>query len=85
VNKISGIRTVCFDIDWTLVNHSENIENDVLRSLGLQPNEEFNMQVKYFWDNLSRRLQNGQKVERNKIYSLITEMIPFLSEINLSA
>ena len=85
MNTIAEITTICFDIDWTLVKHSDDIENNVLRKLGLAPNEEFNNQVRYFWDNLSKKLQNGEKVERNKIYSLASEMIPFLSKINLSA
>jgi 2-haloacid dehalogenase len=85
LTKISGILTVCFDIDWTLVKHSEDIENNVLRSLGIEPNVEFSNQVKYFWDNLSNNLQNGKKVEKSKIYKLASEMIPFLRKINLSA
>lgn len=85
MNKISGIKTICLDIDWTLVKHSYDIEDKVLRILGLQPNEEFNNQVKYFWDNLSKWLQNGRKVERSKVYSLASKMIPFLGKINLSA
>ncbi|MDD2376631.1 MAG: HAD family hydrolase [Clostridia bacterium] len=85
MNKISRISTVCFNIEGTLVKHSENIENDVLRTLGLELSEEFNDQVRYFWDNLSKRLQKGQIVERDKIYTLVTEMIPYLSKINLSA
>ena len=84
MNKISGITTVSLDIDGTLVKHSEDIEDKVLRILGLKPNEEFNSQVSYFWDNLSKWLQNGQKVERSKVYSLASEMIPFLGKINLS-
>jgi HAD superfamily hydrolase (TIGR01549 family) len=85
MNKISGITTVCFDIDWTLIKHSENIEDDVLRTLGFRPNEEFRKQVKYFWNNLSKKLQNGKKVEQSKIFRIAEEMIPFLREINLSA
>jgi len=85
LNKISGITTICFDIDWTLVKHSENIENDVLRTLGLELDEEFNSQVQYFWNNLSQRLQNGQIVKRKKVYELASEMIPYLSKLNLTA
>lgn len=84
MNKISEITTVCFDIDWTLIKHSENQESEILRILGLEPNKEFENQVVYFWNNLARKLQNGQKVEENKIYSIAEEMIPFLRKINLS-
>lgn len=85
MNKISEITTVCFDIDWTLIKHSENQEREVLRLLGLEPSEEFENQVTYFWNNFSKKLQNGQKVEKSKIYRIAEEMIPFLRKINLSA
>lgn len=84
MNKISGLTTVCLDIDWTLVKHSENQEDDVLRMLGLEPDPEFKKQVRYFWDNLSKKLQNGKPVEREQIYDLAEKMIPYLKKIDLT-
>jgi len=85
MSKISGITTICFDIDWTLIKHSKNVEYDMLRTLGFEPDEEFKIQVNNFWNNLSKRLQSGRIVERSNIYDIAFEMIPYLSKINLSA
>lgn len=84
MSKISGITTVCFDIDCTLVNHSLEQEYMLLRNLGFEPDEEFRNQVWYFWDNVAKKLQNGKPVEKEQIYIAAEEMIPYLRKINLS-
>ncbi|MDF2866294.1 MAG: phosphoglycolate phosphatase [Clostridia bacterium] len=84
MNKISGITTACFDIDWTLVKHTDNQGSAIMRKLGLEPSQEFENQITNFWNKLPKKLQNGQKVEKCKIYSVAEELIPFLREINLS-
>jgi 2-haloacid dehalogenase len=81
---ISGITTICFDIDWALIKHSSNLEDKVLRLRGFEPSEEFNEQVIHFWNNLYKKLQNGQKVEKSKVYSIAEKMIPFLRKMDLS-
>lgn len=84
MSKISGITTVCLDIDWTLVKHSLDQEYMLLRNLGFQPDEEFKNQVVNFWANVAKKLQNGKPVEKVQIYSAAEEMIPYLRKINLS-
>lgn len=78
MNKISGITTVCFDIDWTLVSHDENEEANTLKLLGLEPNDDFTRQIRFFWDNVSKKLQNGRPVTKEYLCLLADRMIPYL-------
>jgi len=84
LSKISGITTVCFDIDWTLISHQSDEAHRLLRLLGLEHNHEFEKQVSNFWENLSSQLQNGKPVEKHQVYSIAEKFIPYLREINLS-
>lgn len=84
MSKISGITTVCFDIDGTLVKHSASQQDDVLRTLGYEPSAEFREQVECFWNNLPKKLQNGKVVEKEKVYRLAESMIPYLRKIRVS-
>lgn len=84
MSKISGITTVCFDIDWTLVKHNPDAEYELLRKLNHEPDPEFRRQALDFWQNVSKKLQNGKRVERQQIYEIAERFIPYLRKLNLT-
>ncbi|MEG1705621.1 MAG: HAD hydrolase-like protein [Clostridia bacterium] len=85
MNMFSDVTVVCFDIDWTLIAHSSFQEEETLKLLGLKPDLKFTMQMRFFWDNVSEKLQNGKIVTEELLLYWADIMIPYLKENGIMA